>query len=128
MIDYKVLVDNKYFKQIRVIDGVLINIYKCSFRSDISSYIKNPRKQLKKIDDVLYETKEDIINKYTDEIYYKSAILYKKHCSYLPIDVLLSKYKWSWEIKTTGECFSGDTEYFTQLVNTVLDIIDKESY
>ncbi|WP_195618674.1 hypothetical protein [Clostridium paraputrificum] len=128
MIYYKVLVDNKYFKQIRIIDGVLTNIYKCSFKNDISSYIKNPRKQLKKIDDVLYETKEDMVNKYTDEIYYRGTILYKKYCSYYPIDVLLPKYKWSWEIKTTGECFSGDTEYFKQLVNTVLDIIDKESY
>lgn len=41
-----IIIDNKYMKQVRLVDGVLINVYKCDFGYDVISYIKTPRKQI----------------------------------------------------------------------------------
>ncbi len=57
-----IIIDNKYMKQVRLVDGVLINTYKCEFGYDVSSCIKRPRKQLDKIEDCFYSTKEVLID------------------------------------------------------------------
>ena len=41
----------------------------------------------------------------------------------VPVEVV-SKYRWEYQIKTTGEMFSGDSERMTELVRQILQIIN----
>lgn len=115
-----ILVDNEYMKIIRLTEGVLLNIFKCEFRSRID--VENPRKQLKKIDNYLYVSKEELAD-WKDINYSIGFTLYKDGASYYPITKVNDKNNWSWEIKTTGSAFSGNTKTFSSLINTVAEII-----
>lgn len=121
-----VLIDNEYMKQIRLVDGVLINIYKCEFGYDISSYIKRPRTQLNKMEDYFYMTKEVLMDTWRNKDYPIGTVLYKLNTSYYPIIKINDKKDWEWEIKTTGNAFSGNSEYFRGLVECILELIEKE--
>ena len=123
-----IIIDNKYMKQIRLVDGVLINIYKCEFGHDVSSYIKRPRKQLDKMEDFFYVTTEDLIDSWKNREYPVGTILYKSHASYYPILKINDKKDWYWELKTTGNAFSGNTELFKGLVESVLKFIESETH
>ena len=120
------LIDNEYIKQIRLVDGVLINIYKCSFKPDLHWRIENPRKQLIKIEDNFYKLKEEIEDKWTHEVFEVGTVLYKSNCSYFPIGDIKTKDDWEWEVKTTGCAFSSNTEYFKELIKCILDLIENE--
>ena len=54
----QILIDNDFFKQIRIVDGVLLNIIKYKTINRIWSNL-NLRKELSKIDDGLYQSKVD---------------------------------------------------------------------
>lgn len=122
-----IIIDNKYMKQVRLIDGVLINVYKCKFGYDVSSYIKTPRKQLNKIEDCFYITKEILIDTWRNKEYPIGTILYKSYASYYPILKINDKKDWDWEIKTTGNAFSGNTESFKCLLDSVSNFIKSET-
>lgn len=122
-----VLIDNEYMKQIRLVDGVLVNIYKCDFKEDISWHIENKRKQLLKIEDSFYKLKEPVVNKWTKEELPMGTVLYKmNNCTYFPINRIKEKSEWEWEIKTTGTAFNGDTNTFKSLVEYILELIESE--
>jgi len=120
-----IIIDNEYMKQVRLVDGVLVNIYKCEFGDDVS--IKNPRTQLGKIEDCFYKTKEVLIDTWKNKEYPIGTILYKLHASYFPVLKINDKKDWYWEIKTTGGAFSGDTGEFKTLVEHVLKFIELET-
>lgn len=125
--EYEIVRDNEYFKTIRLSYGVLINIYKYELGEDISWHFKEKRKDIKKIDDKLYETKRIVINKYTNEEYPIGTKLYQfAPCVYLIIKEKLEKKSWSWELKTTGDYFSGKTDKFKNMIKEILKIMEEE--
>lgn len=119
--------ENEYVKIIRIKYGVIINIYKCELGENIGNYIKNTRKQLIKIDDKFYKIKEDIEVKWNNKIYKKDTLLYKLNsCCYYIVGDKLQKENWYWELKSTGDSFSGKTESFKNTFNEIMDIIESE--
>ena len=54
----KVLIENEFFKQIRIVDGVLVNIIKYKIVNEIWSRL-NLREELIKISEGLYQSKVD---------------------------------------------------------------------
>lgn len=125
--NYEVIFENKYFKVIRLRYGVLVNIYKCKMTNDLNSYIKNKRKDITKIDDKFYKTNIEIYHNWYKKTYPKDTILYKENsCTYRVIGDILSKDQWYWEIKTTGNCLSGNTEEFKQILDIIDRVIDEE--
>lgn len=121
-----VLIDNEYMKQVRLIDGVLVNIYKCDFQADLSAHIENTRKQLLKVEDYFYKLKEPVQHRWTKEWFPPGTVLYKVNCSYLPVGKIKEKNEWRWEIKTTGSSFNGTTEEFKSLVECILDLVENQ--
>lgn len=125
--NYEVIFNNDYFTSIRLKYGVLINIYKCNRGWNI--YKSGILKKMKKIDNYTYELKEDIYHKYDDITYLKgSKVLKEGSCSYKIIETVLNKKDWFWEIKTTSDCFSGNTKDFQSMIDTIKNITNKDQF
>ena len=129
---YEVVIDNEYMKVVRLRYGVLVNIYKYELGISLRNQVYNARKELKKIEDNFYKTKieftyRDLRDKKVKINLPVGTVLYKESSgSYSVVERKLSKKDWLWELKTTGSCFSGDTEKFTELIDTVKEIIENE--
>lgn len=121
----QILIDNDFFKQIRIVDGVLVNIIKYKIINRVWSNL-NLRKELNKIDDGLYQSKVDKEERGT-VICSKGDYIIKPYNSagYYVIEKE-DKEKWEYEIKTTGSSLSGDKSTIDSVIKTINFVISDE--
>ncbi len=122
----QVLAETEYQNLYRITDGVLLVVNKFKpiyygkdkwislFDPKVKSYNKGCQKQLKIL-------KEDYYSKYEDVTVFQETVLYYER----PVE-LADKYEWNYQVKTTGEALSGDYHEITELLKSILKIIDKE--
>ncbi|EPD59193.1 hypothetical protein HMPREF1215_00801 [Coprococcus sp. HPP0074] len=122
----QVLAETEYQDLYRITDGVLLVInkfkpidygedkYVSLYDPKVKSYNKGCQKQLKIL-------KEDYYSKYEDVTVYQGTVLYYGR----PVE-LARKDEWNYQIKTTGESLSGDFDEVTELLTSIIKIIDKE--
>lgn len=84
------------------------------FDPKVKSYNKGCQKRLKIL-------KEDYYKQYDDITVPKGTVLYYER----PVE-LVDKSEWNYQIKTTGELLSGDFDEVTELLTSIIKIIDKE--
>ena len=121
------LAETEYQDLYRVTDGVLLVINKFEFikyeenkwisccRPKVKLYNNGCQKQLQIL-------KEDYYSSYDQKIIPKGTVLY------YGVQVrLVNKNKWNYQIKTTGECFSGDIKKITELLNKILEKVREEN-
>lgn len=121
----QILIDNDFFKQIRIVDGVLVNIVKYKIINRIWSNL-NLRKELNKIGDGLYQSKVDKEERGT-LICSKGDYIIKPYNSagYYVIEKE-DKENWEYEIKTTGSSFSGDKLTIDMIIKDINIVINQE--
>lgn len=121
----KILIDNEFFKQIRIVDGVLVNIIKYKIKNRIWRNL-NLRKELDKISEGLYQSKVDKEER-GEIICSKGDYIIKLYngAEYYVIEKE-DKEKWEYEIKTTGSSFSGDKSGIDAIMNTINTVINDE--
>lgn len=119
----QVLAKTEYQDLYRVADGVLLVVNKFKpidygenkwislFNPNVKSYKKGCQKQLKIL-------KEDYYNSFLQATIRKGTVLY---CG-RPVE-LVDKCEWDYQIKTTGESFSGNSNYILKLINDISEII-----
>lgn len=122
----QVLAETEYQDLYRITDGVLLVVnkfkpidygedkYVSLYDPKVKSYNKGCQKQLKIL-------KEDYYSKYEDVTVSQGTVLYYGR----PVE-LARKYEWNYQIKTTGESLSGDFDEVTELLTSIIKIIDKE--
>lgn len=121
------LAETEYQDLYRITDGVLLVVnkfkpidygedkYVSLYDPKVKSYNKGCQKQLKIL-------KEDYYSKYEDVIVFQGTVLYYGR----PVE-LACKEEWDYQIKTTGECFSGDIKKITELLNKILEKVKEEN-
>lgn len=122
----QVLAETEYQDLYRITDGVLLVVnkfkpidygedkYVSLYDPKVKSYNKGCQKRLKIL-------KEDYYSKYEDVTVSQGTVLYYGR----PVE-LARKYEWNYQIKTTGESLSGDFDEVTELLTSIIKIIDKE--
>lgn len=122
----QVLAETEYQDLYRITDGVLLVInkfkpidygedkYVSLYDPKVKSYNKGCQKRLKIL-------KEDYYKQYDDITVPKGTVLYYGR----PVE-LARKDEWNYQIKTTGESLSGDFDEVTELLTSIIKIIDKE--
>lgn len=120
----QILIDNDFFKQIRIVDGVLVNIIKYKIINRIWNI--NPRKELNKVSDYLYKSKIDKAERGV-HICSKDDYIIKDYsgAGYYAVEKEKSD-KWSYEIKTTGCSFSGDKTTIDSIIKAINIVINDE--
>lgn len=122
----EILAETEYQDLYRITDGVLLVVnkfkpidygedkYVSLYDPKVKSYNKGCQKQLKIL-------KEDYYSKYEDVTVSQGTVLYYGR----PVE-LARKDEWNYQIKTTGESLSGDFDEVTELLTSIIKIIDKE--
>lgn len=117
-----ILAQTEYQDLYRVTDGVLVVVNKFRpidyglvigslFRIKVKSYNKGCQKQLQVL-------KEDYYHEYADITIPKGTVLY--NCR--PVE-MVEKQKWTYQIKTTGDLFSGNYDEILELLSDIVSII-----
>lgn len=121
----QVLIENEFFKQIRIVDGVLVNIIKYKIINRIWGDL-NPRKELSKISEGLYQSKMAKEERGV-VVYSKGDYIIKPYNSvgYYVIEKE-DRDKWEYEVKTTGSSFSGDKTEIDVIINGINMVINEE--
>lgn len=119
----QVLAKTEYQDLYRITDGVLLVVNKFKpidygenkwislFNPNVKSYKKGCQKQLKILKENYYVRYESIIVPSGTVLYYGR-----------PVE-LVDKCEWNYQIKTTGESFSGNSNYILKLINDISEII-----
>lgn len=122
----EILAETEYQDLYRITDGVLLVVnkfkpidygedkYVSLYDPKVKSYNKGCQKQLKIL-------KEDYYSKYVDVTVSQGTVLYYGR----PVE-LARKDEWNYQIKTTGESLSGSLDEVTELLTSIIKIIDKE--
>jgi hypothetical protein len=122
----EILAETEYQDLYRITDGVLLVVnkfkpidygedkYVSLYDPKVKSYNKGCQKQLKIL-------KEDYYSKYEDVTVSQGTVLYYGR----PVE-LARKDEWNYQIKTTGESLSGSLDEVTELLTSIIKIIDKE--
>lgn len=122
----EILAETEYQDLYRITDGVLLVVnkfkpidygedkYVSLYDPKVKSYNKGCQKRLKIL-------KEDYYKQYDDITVPKGTVLYYGR----PVE-LARKDEWNYQIKTTGESLSGDFDEVTELLTSIIKIIDKE--
>lgn len=122
----QVLAETEYQDLYRITDGVLLVVnkfkpidygedkYVSLYDPKVKSYNKGCQKRLKIL-------KEDYYKQYEDITVPKGTVLYYGR----PVE-LARKDEWNFQIKTTDESLSGDFDEVTELLTSIIKIIDKE--
>lgn len=122
----EILAETKYQDLYRITDGVLLVVnkfkpidygedkYVSLYDPKVKSYNKGCQKHLKIL-------KEDYYSKYEDVTVSQGTVLYYGR----PVE-LARKDEWNYQIKTTGESLSGSLDEVTELLTSIIKIIDKE--
>ncbi len=122
----EILAETEYQDLYRITDGVLLVVnkfkpidygedkYVSLYDPKVKSYNKGCQKRLKIL-------KEDYYKQYDDITVPKGTVLYYGR----PVE-LARKDERNYQIKTTGESLSGDFDEVTELLTSIIKIIDKE--
>ena len=122
----EILAETEYQDLYRITDGVLLVVnkfkpidygedkYVSLYDPKVKSYNKGCQKQLKIL-------KEDYYSRYEDVTVSQGTVLYYGR----PVE-LARKDEWNYQIKTTGESLSGSLDEVTELLTSIIKIIDKE--
>lgn len=122
----EILAETEYQDLYRITDGVLLVVnkfkpidygedkYVSLYDPKVKSYNKGCQKQLKIL-------KEDYYSNYEDVTVSQGTVLYYGR----PVE-LADKSEWNYQVKTTGESLSGDLDEVTELLTSIIKIIDKE--
>lgn len=118
----EVVINNRFFKQVRIRDGILLNIRKYEIKGVIWGV-----RQLKKIEPCLYHPKVDIKDERTGTTLTTKDFIFKPYnsASYYHV-VDKSKEEWRYEVKTTGESFSGTRGEIKSIMRDIEDCIAEE--
>lgn len=120
----QVLAETEYQDLYRITDGVLLVVnkfkpidygedkYVSLYDPKVKSYNKGCQKRLKIL-------KEDYYKQYDDITVPKGTVLYYER----PVE-LADKSEWNYQVKTTGESLSGDSDEVTELLNEILKKIN----
>lgn len=114
----QILAETEYQDLYRVTDGVLLVVNKF-VRTDYPYSIHyNVRwgKYNKGCQDCLKVLKEDYYDKYRDVTIPKGTVLYNNY----PVIVTHNKSSWQYQIKTTGDLFSGNADDMIDLLTDIL--------
>ena len=122
----QVLAETEYQDLYRVTDGVLFVVNKFK-RIDYSEktdryfciYNAKTKKYNKGCQDWLKVLKEKYYDKYTDITVPKNTVLYYNQ----PVEPVTDKSEFKYQIKTTGESFSGNSEEMISMLNEILNKI-----
>ena len=119
----QVLAKTEYQDLYRITDGVLLVVNKFKpidygenkwislFNSNVKSYKKGCQKQLKILKENCYVSYENIIVPSGTILYYGR-----------PVEIV-DKSEWNYQIKTTGEAFSGNLNNILKFINDISEII-----
>lgn len=120
----QIVCESDYQDIYRITDGVLLVINKFEYKGEPRYiYTNNVKtgKYHKNCQEYLTVIKKEFYNKYDDITYEKGTVMYH-HCVVQKTD---DKSKWKYQIKTTGESFSGDHKRIMDMLNDIKELIDK---
>lgn len=126
------LCESEYQDIYRIKDGVLlvVNKFKPIDYSKITDgyvYIYNSKthKYKKGCQNCLKILKEDYIcyDEYADITIPKGTVVYYN----TPVELLLDKSEYQYQIKTTGEMFSGNSKEIIEYINDIISVINNNS-
>lgn len=119
----QVVVKTEYQDIYRITDGVLLVVNKFEYvqpyryiyfgDAKTGKYNKNSQDHLKIL-------KKDYF--YNGVSYPKGTVIYGSHL----VKLIYDKTKWQYQIKTTGESFSGNADEMTEMLNEIISVIRKE--
>ena len=122
----QILAETDYQNLYRITDGVLLVVNKFRY-IDYSSltnkyyhiyiYKKKTGKYHKGCQDCLKVLKEPYYDDYVNITIPKGTVLYGSE----PIEIETDKSKWKYQIKTTGEMFSGNVDKIKTLLNEIME-------
>lgn len=107
----------------RITDGVLLVVNKFEYiGKPYSIYTRDIKtgKYHKDCQKHLIIVKKDFYHKYDDITYKKGTVMY----CYRVVQKTDDKSKWEYQIKTTGEAFSGNHEKMTEMLNTIRELMN----
>lgn len=115
----QVLAETEYQDLYRVTDGVLLVVNKfvrTDYPYSIFSKGAKMSKYNKGCQDCLKILKEDYYDKYRDVTIPKGTVLYH----YYPVVSVNDKSLWTYQVKTTGDFFSGNADEMEILISDIL--------
>lgn len=124
MITIQILAETEYQDLYRVIDGVLlvVNKFKPIDYSKVTNktvgalYRAKTGKYNKGCQDCLKVLKSDYVDTYSDVTVPKGTVLYHNR----PVEVTTDKLEYQYQIKTTGDLFSGDADEMENMLSDIL--------
>ena len=126
----QILCISNYQDIYRIKDGVLlvVNKFKPIDYSNItdkyiSLYKPKTRRYKKGCQDCLKILKEDYYDKYADITVPMNTVIYHN----TPVELLTDKSEYEYQIKTTGEMFSGNSEEMICDINDIINVINKNA-
>lgn len=124
----QVIVKTEYQDVYRITNGVLLVVNKFKpicynrtvvlFRAKVKSYNKGCQKELK----VLKEDYCDDYDSFSVITISKGTVVYRDR----PVEIV-DKSEWNYQIKTTGEAFSGNLNNILKLINDISEIIKTDN-
>lgn len=124
------LCESEYQDIYRIKDGVLlvVNKFKPIDYSKITdryicTYNPKTRNYKKGCQDCLKTLKEDYYDKYDDITIPKGTVIYHN----TPVELRADKSEYQYQIKTTGEMFSGNSEEIIEYINDIISVINNNS-
>lgn len=121
------LCESEYQDLYRIKDGVLlvVNKFKPIDYSKITDrqvyiYEAKTRKYKKGCQDCLKILKEDYYDKYKDITIPMNTVIYRN----TPVELLTDKSEYEYQIKTTGDMFSGNLKEITEYIDDIVHVIN----
>lgn len=118
----QILAETEYQDLYRVADGVLLVVNKFkpidySEKTDRCFYIYDAktRRYNKGCQDYLKVLKEDYYNKYADVTVPKGTVMYGS----TPVEPITNELEFDYQIKTTGDSFSGNAQRMKDLIEDI---------
>ena len=123
----QVVCETEYQDIYRIKDGVLLVVNKFepidySDKTERFIHIYSSKKMsryAKECQDCLKVLKNDYYEEYSGITIPKGTVL----CRGIPVKLITNKSRYEYQIKTTGEMFSGNAEKMTEYINNIINVI-----
>ena len=115
----QILAETEYQDLYRVTDGVLLGVNKfkpIDYSKYVSLYTAKTSKYHKGCQDGLKVLKNDYHHSYADVIIPKGTVIYHN----VPVEPVTDKSEITYQIKTTGDLFSGNAERMQEMFEDIL--------